>query len=75
MYFVLPWISNMRGSAKTVVEMVGWVADLSDSEAMETARRIIIVVYYTIDSIRGMFDIKVLEFWIYYYTLRIDIDT
>jgi hypothetical protein len=26
----------MRGSAKTVVEMVGWVADLSDSEAMET---------------------------------------
>ena len=52
----------MRGSAKTVVEMVGWVADLSDSEDMETARRIIIVVYYTIDSIRGMFDIKVLEF-------------
>jgi hypothetical protein len=42
---------------------------------METARRIIIVVYYTIDSIRGMFDIKVLEFWIYYCTLRIDIDT
>ena len=75
MYFVLPWISNMRGSAKTVVEMVGWVADLSDSEDMETARRIIIVVYYTIDSIRGMFDIKVLEFWIYCYTLRIDTDT
>lgn len=65
MYFVLPWISNLRDTAKTVVEMVGWVADSSDSEAMETARRIIIVVYYTIDSIRGMFDVKVLKCCIY----------
>lgn len=55
--------------------MVGWVADSSDSEAMETARRIIIVVYYTIDSIRGMFDVKVLKCCIYWYTLRIVTDT